>query len=227
MVTAMPGGPAAKAADRYEDLWMVSRMCDLLEGLASRIQPEPPGIEGLGIEFEIDIDGVTWGEQAKSSAKNWTISRLQREGILTAAQTQVGLGRRFRLVTAGNPSRLGTLAHRARITESFDEYTAVLGKDQRAELTKVTAVWDVQREEAWHLLKGVEVKHIPADALDELVRVKLRSLFGGDHLRVVADFDNFSYEHMHVAFTGSPRQRECFVDVEFPPVAGHFHKERV
>lgn len=115
MVTAMPGGPAAKAADRYEDDWLLLRICDLLEGLVSRIRPEPPGIEGLGIEFEVDIDGVTWGEQAKSSAKNWTVATLQREGILTAAQTQIGLGRRFRLVTAGNPTLFGTLAHRARI----------------------------------------------------------------------------------------------------------------
>lgn len=71
------------------------------------------------------------------------------------------------------------------------------------DLTRVAAVWDVQRVEAWRLLEGVEVKHISADTLEELVRAKLRYLFVADPSRVAAELLGFSYERMYVWFTAA------------------------
>lgn len=72
-MTAMAGGAADKAGNQYEHLWTALRIADLLTGSATRLRPEPPGSAGQGIEFEIDQDGETWGEQVKGSlsANNW------------------------------------------------------------------------------------------------------------------------------------------------------------
>jgi hypothetical protein len=66
----MPGGAADKAGNSYEHLWTAMRIAELLDGSASRIRLEPPSDAGIGIEFEIDIAGTTWGEQTKDDAKN-------------------------------------------------------------------------------------------------------------------------------------------------------------
>ena len=123
MVVAMPGGAASKAGNRYEHLWTVLRVCNLLEGEVGSIRLEPPGQAGVGIEMEVDVGGVIWGEQLKSSTGNWTIFRLVKEGVLAAAKIQIGQGRSFRLVAASPAADLVTLAERARTTESFREFT--------------------------------------------------------------------------------------------------------
>ena len=100
MVTSMPGGAADKAGNRYEHRWVVLRISEMLEAKVSRIRPEPPGRGGTGIELTLDTDGVTWGEQAKDTAGNWTINKLAREGVLADVKIQIGLGRSFRFVSS-------------------------------------------------------------------------------------------------------------------------------
>lgn len=96
----MSGGAAAKAGNHYEELWVVLRVSEMLEGKVSRIRLEPPAEAGTGIEFEIDIEGVTWGEQARDRVGSWTIHRLISEGVLIGAKTQLDLGRHFRFVSS-------------------------------------------------------------------------------------------------------------------------------
>lgn len=117
-MTPLPGGAADKAGNRYEHWWTAFRIADVLDGRAARIRLEPPGAGGLGIEFEIDADGITWAEQVKeaSSGGTWTLNRLKREGVLSAAHAHVSAGRSFRLVASAlqrteppqNPGRFST-----------------------------------------------------------------------------------------------------------------------
>ena len=204
MVTAMPGGAADEAGNRYEDLWMVLRISHLLEGRVSRIRPEPLGSAGTGIELEVDIDSVRWGEQTKDDARNWTINRLIRERVLTAAKFQIDRGLRFRFVTSSGAADLATLADRARKSESFAEFAEALGMGRRAQLATVAEAWDVPQEDAWRLLQNVEVKHQPMDALEEIVDTTLRRLFVDDPKRVIAELRSFCEELVHECFT-APR----------------------
>ena len=101
-------------SNRYEYLWVVLRISELLKGEVSRIRFEPLGEVGRGVELEVDIEGVTWVEQVKRSASPWTINRLTGEGVLEAAQAQIGLGRWFRLVVASSADAFSTLTYHAR-----------------------------------------------------------------------------------------------------------------
>ena len=201
MVTAMAGGAANKAGNHYEHLWMVLRISEMLEGSVSRIRPEPPGVAGTGIELELDIDGVTWGEQTKDDARNWTINRLIRDGVLAAAKTQIDQGRHYRFVASSATDVFGTLAYRARKTESFAEYTESLGENLQKRLAEVAQAWSVSREEASLLLQNVEVEHIPTDALKRIVTAALRCLYVDDPGLVTGELRNFCEQRVHETFT--------------------------
>ena len=201
MVTAMPGGAADKAGNRYEHRWVVLRISEMLEAKVSRMRPEPPGRAGTGIELTLDEGGVTWGEQAKDTAGNWTINKLTREGVLDAIKIQIGLGRSFRFIASAAATDLGTLADRARRCESFAEYAEALGGSRRSHLTDVATAWKLPEKDAWLWLKKVEVKHLPADALERIVTTTLQRLFGGDPDSIVGELRNFCEQRVHQTFT--------------------------
>ena len=50
----LPGGAADKVGIRYESLWTVNCMIDVMDESADSIRLEPPGEEGDGIEFWLD-----------------------------------------------------------------------------------------------------------------------------------------------------------------------------
>ena len=197
----MPGGAADKAGNRYEDLWLVLRIADLLEGSVSRIRLEPLGKAGTGIEFEIDIDGITWGEQTKDTGRTWTIRGLIKHRALAAAKTQFDLGRHYRFVTSSSAKQLATLASRARKSESFDEYAEALFDGRLAHLDAVADAWKVSPEEAWHLLERVDVKHMTADELERIVAATLQRFYADDPSVVVGLLGEFCAERLHESFT--------------------------
>ena len=68
----MRGGAANRAGIGYEDLWIVLRVAEMLEGKVSELRLEPLGRAGTGIELTVVAEGVSWGEQTKGSQRSWT-----------------------------------------------------------------------------------------------------------------------------------------------------------
>jgi hypothetical protein len=200
-MTTMGGGAADKSGNRYEYLWTALRIADLLEGQATRLRLEPPGHAGVGIEFEIDVAGFTWGEQTKDSAGNWTIRRLNAEGVLAAAKAQTDLGRRFRLVVSSTATALATLADRARATQSLAEYTESLTTKLIPDFEDLCRHWHVADEEGWETLKSVEVERHPIESLLRTVTMAYRHLYADDPDILVAELRRFCDEHLHVDIT--------------------------
>ena len=198
----MPGGAANRAGIAYEDLWIVFRVAQLLEGTVSALRLEPPDRTGTGIELTVVVDGVEWGEQTKDTQRNWTITRLIREGVLSDAKVQIAdLGRCFRLVASSAANALGTLANRARKCESFAEFDDAIGSDLRDRLSEVAREWDVSKTDAWPLLQKVEVKQLSVDALRLNVDSKLRLLYSDDPGRVMDAVMRFCEQHIHETVT--------------------------
>ena len=198
----MPGGAATRAGIGYENLWIVLRVAEMLEGKVSQMRLEPLGGAGTGIELTVVADGVTWGEQTKDTQRNWTISRLIRERVLADARVQIAdLGRCFRFVASSAAGDLGTLAYRARKSESFAEFDEAIGAELRDRLADVAREWGVSRDDARVLLRSVKVEHLPADALKRSVESKLQLLYGDDPDRVMGVVVNFCEQHIHETVT--------------------------
>ena len=162
---------------------------------------EPPGEAGTGIEFEVDIGGEPWGEQTKTGENRWTINELRKEKVLSAAKTQIGLGRYFRFVATKDADELAALSCFAKKAHSFADYEHFLNGGRRADLADIAEEWGVSEPGAWRMLKKVDVRHIPMDALRMTVETKLECLYVGDPAAVVGVLRSFCHETMYRNFT--------------------------
>ena len=200
----MPGGAADKAGNRYEHLWTSYRVADLLEGSASRLRLEPPGVAGQGVEFEIDDGDGTWAEQVKGSlsGSSWTIRRLDSEGVLASALVQVQTRRQFRFVAALRASELETLSTRSRETSSLDEFKETLPKNLEVGFDVLADMWAVPASEAWSHLKSIHVVTVSPEALERMVVPIFKHLVAGDPSAVLDAVRGFCDANLHKDLTG-------------------------
>lgn len=198
-MTALPGGAADKAGGRYEALWTALRVADLLGGRASRICLEPVGEPGVGVEFTVDVDGVTWGEQAKSTAKHWTIHELDKEGLLAQVKAQLDQGHRYRLVTAAGSRPLNRLTDRARATQTYEQFREIelAAERRREEFDAVARAWESSNKETWRLLRDVYVSHRPLSSLEREATAAMRLLFADDPPQALAAIRDLCDAHLH------------------------------
>jgi hypothetical protein len=203
-MTSMPGGAADKAGNRYEHLWTSYRVADLLEGSASRLRLEPPGIAGQGVEFEIDDGDGTWAEQVKGSlsGRSWTIRRLDSEGVLASALVQVQAGRQFRFVAALRAAELETLSKRSRETSSLEEFKEALPKNLEPEVDVLVDKWAVPAIEAWSCLKSIHVVTMSPEALERMVIPIFKHLVASDPSAVLDTVRGFCDANLHKNLTG-------------------------
>ncbi len=203
-MTSMPGGAADKAGNRYEHLWTSYRVSDLLEGSASRLRLEPPGIAGQGVEFEIDDGDGTWAEQVKGSlsGRSWTIRRLDSEGVLASALVQVQAGRQFRFVAALRAAELETLSKRSRETSSLEEFKEALPKNLEPEVDVLVDKWAVPAIEAWSCLKSIHVVTVSPEALERMVIPIFKHLVASDPSAVLDTVRGFCDANLHKNLTG-------------------------
>ncbi|MDO5866106.1 MULTISPECIES: ATP-binding protein [Paenarthrobacter] len=200
-MTALPGGAADKEGNRYEHWWTARVVADLLTGSASRLRLEPPGVGGEGIEFEVDRAGVTWGEQVKLRAGNWTINKLKSEGVLAGALTQVQAGRRFKLIVSTESMPFDTLAQRSRDCDSSVEFRTALSSADDADFLKLATIWGITPDEAYVALRSIYVEPYPFENLRQLVALEFRILFSDAPEVVLGEVRNFCDDHMHEQLT--------------------------
>ncbi|MFI9411345.1 hypothetical protein [Nocardia gamkensis] len=202
-MSAIRGGAADKQGNEYEDLWTALRIADLLQDRARRIRLEPPGDAGVGIEFEIDTEGMTWGEQAKDVAKTWTIARLEtgdssgRITVLKGAKHQIELGRGYRLVSSSTATPLVDLSERARATTALSEFKDVLTRALTPDFDALVGYWAVSEEIAWRYLKSIFVEIWPKSNLYRAVWQAFGSLYAGDPDLAIDAVGRFCRDHRH------------------------------
>ena len=74
---ALPGGPADKLGNRYENCWTVNQMVRMLQGFCESIRIENPGIDKA--EFALNTEGgIQEWHQAKRSFRPMDALRAHR-----------------------------------------------------------------------------------------------------------------------------------------------------
>lgn len=201
-MSALPGGSADKAGNRYEHWWTAWRIADVLDGTATSIRLEPPGPLGAGAEFTIEQDGVTWAEQAKDapSRGSWTINNLLSEGVLAYAKDHVEQDRQFRFV-GSTPSVLSGLVARAIGSDNLDELNEQLNEKQKADFQKLTDQWAITPERTRELLRRIEVEHHSSDSMRQLVRTRFKGLFVDDPDVVIGTLREYYESHLQEPLT--------------------------
>src|SRR5260370_38738288 len=80
---SLPGGPADKVGNRYEEAWTVYIMAQVMDEQATMIRLEPPGV--AGVEFWIQRAGRLEYHQVKrerSVGASCSLPDLHREKVL-------------------------------------------------------------------------------------------------------------------------------------------------
>ena len=129
------GGEADKFGNRYESLWTVDAVLDLIDGEYADLTVEAIGDEAAGVEFvRTDHSGTREYHSIKrqQSDGNWTLRRLTWQG---PTQRSI-LGDLFRKIRGGDAgvftsgtsaSVLEELVGRAKASDSFAQFTERLG----------------------------------------------------------------------------------------------------
>jgi hypothetical protein len=202
-VTALPGGPADKVGNQYEHWWTARVVGELLRGAVHMLRLEPPGTGGEGIEFEVNRGGVSWGEQVKLRSGNWTITKLDQEGVLAGALTQVQRGRQFKLIVSSTATPFDTLTNRSRDCLDLSEYVAALSSADEGEFAKLAKDWGVEADQAFTILRSIWVEVHPFENLRDLVAAEFRLLFSDDPTVVLGEIRNYCDDHMHEELTAN------------------------
>ena len=193
------GGEADKFGNRYEDLWTVDAVLDLIDGEYADLTVEAIGDEAAGVEFfRTDHSGTREYHSIKRqhSEGNWTIGRLtpkdpkdpQERSILGDLVNKIQPDTRAVFSSGTSASGLEELIHRARVSGSFDQFQRRLdGSAQHSAgfRDRIAPMYDDDELAAYEALKRLCVRTMNEPELVKRVEYRIRKTFsmaGGEPL---------------------------------------------
>jgi hypothetical protein len=183
------GGASDKVGNRYERLWTVLALFDVLSGDADYIRIEQPGDYGNGAEFLLMRDGTREWHQVKRQRGRyqWTIRNLSRARVLEAWWPKIQDGDRCVFVSGTSAQELYELTERAAQAESWAEFDTLFlsGRHLREQFAQLCVIWgNCPGEVAFVALRQVSVHVIDEKQLKARVLDRAASLVDGDPAEV-------------------------------------------
>ena len=179
----LPGAAAAKRGDRFETLWTLSELVEMLQGESDSLRIEVPGLDG--VEFVVECGARCVFHQAKRSHPSgaWSIASLASAGVLRdIGELLLDNEHRFVFVSGSDARDLADLCEAAADAESLDEFTRKFldAKKRSSGYDRVLQEWDCGEHGAWSILRRIDVRTINDRELKTKIFRGLRSLFLGD-----------------------------------------------
>lgn len=188
----LPGGPADKLGNRYEKLWTISELVNMLMGFADSIRIEDPIAQKA--EFVVMKGGLREFHQAKRANQSgkWSLAALAaKDTALIQAIGSILSGSQDRFVFAsGSDAReLGELSEAASHAASLAEFEDVFmaAADRKDLFNKLCGYWACDTATAYERLRRIEVRSIGEIDLEQKVRWGLQALFLADPVGVLAE----------------------------------------
>lgn len=188
----LPGGPANKLGNRYEEWWTVSQFVRLLRGETESIRIEEPGVEK--VEFVVTLAAHQEMHQVKRGhpSGKWSLATLGAAdvGLLqTVGQQLAGNGDRFVFASSSDAPELRDLCDAAKAAESIEELKrAFLAAGKRkAGFERLLGYWSCDVQTAAERLRRIDVQTIDEGELEEKVLWGLQALFLAEPRNVVAE----------------------------------------
>jgi hypothetical protein len=198
----LSGGAADKLGNRYELLWTVQCMAQVLAGEADAIRLEPPGEEGKGVEFVLTKDDRSEFHQVKGQQAGkgrWSIADLSD----VLRNFQIHLEREANaicvFVSQEAAPGLSELADRARSSASTEEFETdfLTSVSSRRDFADVRRLWDRCNQSAWELLRRIDVRTLDDRSLEAFVASLLDPLVQGNPRNVDAALMRHALERVH------------------------------
>ena len=182
---SLPGGPANKLGNRYEQLWTVLQVLRVIRGEAVTIEIERPGLNFA--EFVVRADSVEEHHQAKMShAKGkWTLASLEAHFLQAAIRALAASSTAsFVFVSASDAPDLRELSDRARSASDFEDFESrfVATQNQKIAFHRIIRICPDQcARTAWTILRRITVRAIDEKGLREQAEDRLRLALSGSH----------------------------------------------
>ncbi len=169
----IPGGIADKLGNRYEAKWLVRSLMNVIADKAHWLNFESVETEYQGFEFAIARGAITGWHQTKvnSPAGNWTVNALKKEGVLKAFSNRLLADENAHcfFVSQDNAKDFRTLTEKAQKTNSIEQYTRILSKDQNDHFEQLKTEWQQPEKVVFDWLKRSHVEIIPERELDSFI----------------------------------------------------------
>jgi WD40 repeat protein len=202
----LPGGPSDKAGNSYERRWTVFAILDLLSGRANALRIEVPGVEGIGAEFRLIVNGVGEWHQAKRqrSRGSWTISNMTSEAILQPWWDKIQRGGVCAFVTSSGCEELAELVERAKSAESWEEFDRefLVADQQRKRFKLLMKAWpNASPKSAYEALLQVKIHLIGEKELAQWIEDRLAVVVDGNPASAAAVLAQLADDSCHRELT--------------------------
>ena len=183
------GGEADKFGNRYESLWAVDAVLDLITGDYLALTFEPIRDEAAGIEFfGTRPEGIREYHSIKrqQSEGNWTVSRLtQQQGstgrsILGDLVEKIAQGAEGVFSSGTSASELEEMSDRAKSSSSIEEFRSRVKSNDRLSghfTTRINSLCNGDETAAYQALKRLHVRTKNESELRKDVERRIRSMF--------------------------------------------------
>jgi hypothetical protein len=196
----LPGGATDKIGNRYESQWTVRNLFRVLSEEVSSIYLEPPGPEGKGIEFFVQLsDGTKEYHQVKRQRKEpWTISSLLivLENFKDKLQKN---NSRCVFVSSTSADTLRELTSRASDASDFNDFQSnfVSSQDWKEEFKDFCKKLNFTSQEAYNALKRIEVVTIDEKTLAQDNNYRFKTIIDGNEENIADILMVFALKSIH------------------------------
>jgi len=209
----LPGGAADKFGNRYEGLWTVACMIEVMNESADSIRLEPPGEEGEGAEFWLRKKDICEYHQVKrqhGASGHWTIAELESKKVLSHFWGKLSQSIAYCVFISSHAAfQLDELADRARRAASWQEFYREFLNAEKSKISEqlknfqeLCRRWHNCLEiEAYEALKRIQVKTVDEDTLRTIVESRLAALVEGNPGTVTDILAQYALAKVHYELT--------------------------
>lgn len=184
-----PGGIADKVGNRYEAVWLIRHLIQLIDGRASTITIEALGNEGAGFEFVIDRPSHReWHQCKRQTSGSWTINRLASEGVLANFKAKISASANDTCIfVSTDPSKpIKLLKEKLPAAQDIEQFEAALSCDEQAHWQNLQQQLGCDAAQSLEWLARCEFLTFPETELTASVLAELERWFASPASDVLA-----------------------------------------
>jgi hypothetical protein len=206
----LTGGATDKFGNRYEGLWTVRCLLEILDERADAIRLEPPGDEGDGAEFWFDKNGIREYHQVKrqiGAEGRWQLKPLKDKNVLHNFWKilQADPNNICVFISGHSAYQLEEIADRVRRSSCLDEFKInfLKAEDQKKsfELLLGKSYWNCSEENAYFALKRTYTRTVDEYSLRQSNESHAFSLVEGNPATVVDVLAEYALQMVHHTLT--------------------------
>jgi hypothetical protein len=184
-----PGGIADKVGNRYEAVWLIRHLVQLIDGRARAITIEVLGDEGAGFEFCVDRSTHReWHQCKRQTSGSWTINRLAGEGVLTNFNTKVANSSNDTCVfVSTDPVKpIKLLKEKLPAVQDAKQFEASLSGDEQTHWQNLRQQLGIDADQSLEWLARCEFLTFPETELTSSLLAELERWFASPSVEVLA-----------------------------------------